>query len=59
MRCNVCSEPVEMVKSEGGTQSNDKFRETYRCASGHRGTIRGTVGDSPSKWDKTGAVFNV
>jgi len=57
MKCDKCGNAVSQIDNTGGTNPGDEFTETYECANGHLGHISGTVGNSPDKWTKTGAIF--
>jgi hypothetical protein len=54
--CATCNEAVSVVCSEGGVKKGE-FRETYRCARGHVGTVKGTAEADPIEWTRTGPVF--
>ena len=58
MTCEICGGAVEMTESHGGTDFGDDFREEYRCVEcDARGTVRGTVGEAPRNYERTGRLF--
>ena len=58
MQCEKCGEPVTMTDDNGVTTPGETFVEYHECANGHRGQIKGVVGQSTERWRRTGAVFN-
>jgi hypothetical protein len=56
MTCATCGLPTDLVDADPCDGS--RFSETWECANGHRGHVRGHDDEPAAEWQRTGAVFN-
>jgi len=56
MTCAKCGAGTTIVETPPARDEGE-FTEEWECSNGHKGYVSGREEESPTKWDRYGAVF--